>query len=76
MLRVHVSLPGGSEEIAGGKKSRRLLLREIRPTGKGYRRPARRAFRADSGPPQNSGGTGQVGANLDHTRVYLSVEHL
>jgi hypothetical protein len=74
MLRVHVSLPGGCEEIAGGKKSRRLLFIEILPTAIGA--PRRQRFRADSGPLQNSGRTGQVGANFGYTRVYRTAEYV
>jgi hypothetical protein len=38
MLRVHVSLPGGGEEMAKIKKFRVLLLIEIRPTANGAQR--------------------------------------
>jgi hypothetical protein len=36
MLRVHVSLPDGSDEIAKMKKSRRMVVH--RDTAEGYRR--------------------------------------
>jgi hypothetical protein len=38
--------------------------------------PRRNQFRADSGPPQNSGHIGQVRVNFGNMRVDLIVRHL